>query len=82
MEQRWVAQFSSVDYNIKYRSGKSNVNTDVLSRCTANPLPTDNCLEEEVGTAVASVTSAVELAPVGEDFVRGEWEEAQTADLT
>lgn len=32
VEQRWVAQLSSFDYNIKYRSGKSNVNADARSR--------------------------------------------------
>ncbi len=39
VEQRWVAQLSSFDFDIKYCSGKSNVNADVLSRCPVNPLP-------------------------------------------
>lgn len=31
-EQRWAAQLASFDFEIKYRSGKSNVNADALSR--------------------------------------------------
>lgn len=30
-EQRWAAQLASFDFEIKYRSGKSNTNADVLS---------------------------------------------------
>uniref|UniRef100_A0A1A8HG02 Gypsy retrotransposon integrase-like protein 1 n=1 Tax=Nothobranchius korthausae TaxID=1143690 RepID=A0A1A8HG02_9TELE len=31
-EQRWIAQLAAFDFEIKYRSGKSNVNADALSR--------------------------------------------------
>ncbi|KAK3506006.1 hypothetical protein QTP70_003298, partial [Hemibagrus guttatus] len=31
-EQRWVAQLAAFDFEIRYRSGKSNINADVLSR--------------------------------------------------
>ncbi|XP_042338496.1 uncharacterized protein LOC121939556, partial [Plectropomus leopardus] len=31
-EQRWAAQLASFDFEIKYRSGKSNSNADALSR--------------------------------------------------
>lgn len=31
-EQRWAAQLASFDFEIKYRSGKSNTNADALSR--------------------------------------------------
>lgn len=41
--------------------------------------PAAGCFE--IGTVVALVTSAIEIALVGEaDFARGELEEAQTAD--
>ena len=33
-ELRWVAQLAQFDYEIKYRSGRSNVNADALSRKT------------------------------------------------
>lgn len=57
------------------------MNADALSRFPANPQSTDNGWNEEIGTATTPVTSAIELAPVGEEnFARGEWEEAQTAD--
>ncbi|RXN32901.1 Transposon Ty3-I Gag-Pol poly [Labeo rohita] len=32
MEQRWAAQVAAFDFEIKYRSGKSNRNADALSR--------------------------------------------------
>lgn len=32
MEQRWAAQLASFDFEIKYRSGRSNRNADALSR--------------------------------------------------
>lgn len=31
-EQRWAAQLAAFDFDLKYRSGKSNVNADALSR--------------------------------------------------
>lgn len=31
-EQRWAAQLASFDFEIKYRSGRSNKNADTLSR--------------------------------------------------
>ena len=31
-EQRWAAELASFDFEIKYRSGKSNTNADALSR--------------------------------------------------
>lgn len=40
VEQHWVAQLSSFDFDIKYCSGLSNVNAHLLSRCPVNPLPT------------------------------------------
>ena len=32
LEQRWVAQLASFNFEIRYRSGKSNTNADALSR--------------------------------------------------
>lgn len=32
VEQRWVAQLASFDFEVKYRAGKENVNADALSR--------------------------------------------------
>ncbi|XP_029920671.1 uncharacterized protein LOC115368614 [Myripristis murdjan] len=81
VEQRWVAQLAFFDYNIKYRSGKSNVNADALSRFPANPLPTDVSGPGPEMEA-AAVTAAIELTPEGgeEEWVGSEWEEAQTGD--
>ena len=31
-EQRWAAQLASFDFEVKYRSGRSNRNADALSR--------------------------------------------------
>ena len=32
VEQRWVAELAAFDFDVKYRSGRSNVNADCLSR--------------------------------------------------
>ena len=32
LEQRWASRLANYDFSIKYRSGKSNINADVLSR--------------------------------------------------
>lgn len=32
LEQRWAAQLASFDFDIKYRSGRSNRNADAMSR--------------------------------------------------
>lgn len=49
VEQRWVAQLALFNFEIKYRSGKSNVNADVLSRNPFESPGTD--IEEEVVAA-------------------------------
>ncbi|XP_049897830.1 uncharacterized protein LOC126388653 [Epinephelus moara] len=81
VEQRWVAQLASFDYDIKYRSGKSNVNADALSRCPVTPRPAD-APDEGSGTAAAPTSAAIELTPEGGDegWASSEWEEAQAHD--
>uniref|UniRef100_A0A8C7WS27 Gypsy retrotransposon integrase-like protein 1 n=1 Tax=Oryzias sinensis TaxID=183150 RepID=A0A8C7WS27_9TELE len=71
VEQRWVAQLASFDYDIKYRSGKNNTNADALSRFPASVIQDD---PDTDAPAIAS-TAAVELTPEG-----SEWEEAQATD--
>ncbi|CAM5084500.1 unnamed protein product, partial [Natator depressus] len=43
--QRWVAALASYEFSIQYRSGRSNVDADALSRCPQAPevavIPTD-----------------------------------------
>lgn len=66
VEQRWVTQLASFHYNIKYRTGKSNVNADTLSTFP-------------VTIPEAAFSAAVELTPCGEseEWADGEWETAQ-----
>lgn len=49
VEQRWVARLASYKFQVKHRSGKSNVNADVLSRY---PLGTPKASEEQDGVEV------------------------------
>lgn len=35
VEQRWVAQLASFDFEVKYRAGRENTNEDALSRFPA-----------------------------------------------
>lgn len=39
VEQRWVAQLASFDFEVKYRAGKDNANADALSRFATNTVP-------------------------------------------
>ena len=55
VEQRWVN--ASFNFSLQYRSGKENVNADILSR-----LPCIN--HEEVSSSLASVTSCATI-PLG-----------------
>ena len=51
VEQRWVAELAAFDFDVRYRSGKSNQNADCLSR-----YPVDNPVgEEEEFVAVTQV---------------------------
>ncbi|KAM9757963.1 uncharacterized protein ACNS7B_005082 [Menidia menidia] len=69
VEQRWVAQLASFDFEVKYRAGKENANADALSRF---PKPTTNN-----GCAVAAVMATEDVASLelGED-----WQTLQGAD--
>lgn len=81
VEQCWVAQLASFDYDIKYRSGKINVNADSLSRFPVNSMSA-GAPGEECETATAHTTAAVELTPEGDkEWASSEWEEAQASDL-
>lgn len=70
MEQRWVAQLASFDYDIKYSSGKSNINADALSRFPLAPMPA-NDQEHEVETA--PITAAIKLMTLTYKQLRGMW---------
>lgn len=75
VELRWVAQLASFNCDIKYRSGKSNVNADSLSRFPVEAPDTEH-------SGVVAFSAAVELAPGGggEEWADSEWEEAQASD--
>uniref|UniRef100_A0A669DMH2 Gypsy retrotransposon integrase-like protein 1 n=1 Tax=Oreochromis niloticus TaxID=8128 RepID=A0A669DMH2_ORENI len=74
VEQRWVAQLASFDYEIKYRSGKSNTNADALSRFPT--VPAEHL--EEAGSERGVTSAAIE--PTCE--VEGsDWAETQAGDL-
>ncbi|KAL8589463.1 hypothetical protein ACOMHN_061674 [Nucella lapillus] len=54
VEQRWAAQLAIFDFDIKYRSGKSNVNADMPSRY---PLQVSGEDQEEELVAAMAVTA-------------------------
>uniref|UniRef100_A0A8P4FZU9 ribonuclease H n=2 Tax=Dicentrarchus labrax TaxID=13489 RepID=A0A8P4FZU9_DICLA len=71
-EQRWAAQLASFDFEINYRSGKSNTNADALSR-QHPPGPQDvavmlpgtvmpNSLQQALGLGKAEATQAATAA--------------------
>ncbi|KAL1280076.1 hypothetical protein QQF64_014676 [Cirrhinus molitorella] len=49
-EQRWAAQLASFDFEVRYRSGRSNKNADALSR--QDPSRVDRSHSEMLGTVV------------------------------
>ncbi|XP_029941466.1 uncharacterized protein LOC115383427 [Salarias fasciatus] len=71
-EQRWAAQLASFDFEIRYRSGRSNKNADALSRqhlpepsaleamVPGTPLPEP--LQQALGHAPTGVTQAAVVA--------------------
>lgn len=75
--QRWAAQLASFDFEIKYRSGKSNTNADALSRQysgsldvmamlpgTVMPKPLQQALGlEKVGASQAAITALPQHTP-------------------
>ena len=54
VEQRWAAQLALFDFQIKYRSGKANMNADLLSR---SPVEDPEGAESEEELAVNLVNS-------------------------
>ena len=58
VEQRWAAQLAQFNFQIKYRSGKENVNADSLSR---NPVedPTEDSVDEVVAASILDVTTQI-----------------------
>ncbi|XP_029967090.1 LOW QUALITY PROTEIN: uncharacterized protein LOC115402705 [Salarias fasciatus] len=56
VEQRWVAQMASFDFDVKYRAGRENVNADALSR-----FPTTPAQKRAATNVAAVVTSATAL---------------------
>lgn len=80
---RWIpkterTQLASFDYDIKYHSGKSNINADSLSRCPFATMPAQTP-DEECNTERDVTTAAIELAHGGED---GEWVNSEWAEGT
>ncbi|XP_062415795.1 uncharacterized protein LOC134107860 [Pungitius pungitius] len=81
VEQRWVAQLASFNYDVKYRPGKSNANADALSRFPVDPIPT-RVADQECETGASVTTAAIEPTPRSEDseWASSEWEDAQAND--
>ncbi|KAG1930572.1 interleukin-1 receptor accessory protein-like 1-A [Pimephales promelas] len=68
MEHRWAAQLAAFDFEIKYRSGKSNRNADALSRQHA-PVPgevQDLCLGTSVPVLLQRAAQSRQVAQVNQ----------------
>lgn len=77
VEQRWVAQLASFDYQIKYSAGRENVNADALSRFPVNISPGD-------GYDVAQLTAtseAIQGQPTPGLCLEEQWKVLQDADV-
>uniref|UniRef100_A0A668AQP4 Gypsy retrotransposon integrase-like protein 1 n=1 Tax=Myripristis murdjan TaxID=586833 RepID=A0A668AQP4_9TELE len=78
VEQRWVAQLASFDFEVKYRAGRENTNADALSRFPTASEPPVRTGNDGVGVSAVAITAA-ELDNMPEDLCEG-WEAAQIAD--
>lgn len=70
-EQRWAAELAAFDFEVRYRSGKSNRNADALSRQD----PTAGGIPEGLvgGSAVpASLHQAISMGRVAQAVVNNE----------
>ena len=69
VEQRWVAQLASFDFEVKYRAGRENVNADVLSRFPTNRTPPEQTGHSDVMTSAAVEQEGSSSEP-GVDWVK------------
>ena len=68
--QRWVAALSIYNFQIYYRSGKTNANADPLSRIPWDASEIQNCKKMDKVTVQATMTKAEDpCAPQGEQSV-------------
>ena len=68
--QRWVAALSIYNFQIYYRSGKTNANADALSRIPWDASEIQNCKKMDKVTVQATMTKAEDpCAPQGEQSV-------------
>lgn len=70
VEQRWVAQLASFDFEVKYRAGKENANVDALSWFPVSAGPSERI-------SISAVTAA---GPDDTPEDLCEWETAQMTD--
>ncbi|XP_038162776.1 uncharacterized protein LOC119797673 [Cyprinodon tularosa] len=71
VEQRWVAQLASFDFEVKYRAGRENLNADALSRFPK--------VTTSTGYTVAAVIDA-DVEDMGSLELGEDWQTLQGAD--
>uniref|UniRef100_A0AAY5L9X8 Gypsy retrotransposon integrase-like protein 1 n=1 Tax=Esox lucius TaxID=8010 RepID=A0AAY5L9X8_ESOLU len=80
VEQRWVAQLASFDFEVKYRPGRENVNADALSRFLTTSRPLVDAASRppiRVNTTIATMDLQEEdMSP----SVNQDWRVAQLGD--
>lgn len=81
VEQRWVAQLASFDYEVKYRLGKANVNADALSRL---PVPSREAASLDRGRGADPEVYTAAIVSTSEETAQEarteEWAELQAKD--
>lgn len=68
-EQRWAAELAAFDFEVQYRSGRSNQNADSLSRLPSGGQPREG--NSQLGTVVPELLRRVPVVdPMGPTIVR------------
>ncbi|KAL7852896.1 hypothetical protein SRHO_G00186810 [Serrasalmus rhombeus] len=79
-EQRWVAQLSAFNFEVKYRAGKENVNADALSRLVRGPTVVEQ-VEVESAEGIIARQAGERLDEGHEEWVKVQRSDPEVSEV-